>query len=275
MGFDRRIFLRGAGAIVGCALGRAGLAEAAEVRSGRAATTRKEWEALVGAAGQANFNCVPTAEILEGPFYYESSPLRSAIAERHQGERVRLGITVAGMILPNRCMPLTGAIVDIWQTDGVGLYSNVGPDLQNVDTVGQSFLRGHQVTDENGYVEFDTLVPGWEIMAAPPPLHVALRTTHVHVKVFHEREVLTTQLFFPDALLDDLYANVEPYKSHRAMTAPGLSRPDERIANGKDRFYLESNSQPVSVAREHGVLVAKATIGVMSQGNLGIKPLFR
>lgn len=275
MGFDRRIFLRSAGAIAGCALGRTGLVDAAEVRSGRAATTRKEWEALVGAAGQANFTCVRTSEILEGPFYYESSPLRRAISEQHAGERVRLGITIAGIILADRCMPLTGAIVDVWQTDGMGLYSNVGADLQGVDTVGQTFLRGHQVTDENGYVEFDTVVPGWEIMAAPAPLHVALRTTHVHVKVFHEREVLTTQLFFPDPLLDDLYANVEPYKSHRAMTAPGLTRAYERIPNGKDRFYLESHSQPVTVTREKGMLVAKATIGVASQGNLGFTPLFR
>ncbi len=48
------------------------------------------------------------------------------------------------------CYPLSGAIVDIWQTDPTGLYSNVGPDLQPVDTSGQFFLRGHQVTDEKG-----------------------------------------------------------------------------------------------------------------------------
>ncbi len=51
-----------------------------------------------------------------------------------------------------------------------------------------------------------------------------MRTTHVHVKGFHEREVLTTQLFFPDELIDGLYGDVEPCKSHRLMTAPGLSR---------------------------------------------------
>ena len=275
MSFNRRRFLGGAGAIVGCTLGPVGLAEAAAARSGRIATTKKEWEALVGAAGTANLTCVRTAEVLEGPFYYESSQLRSAISERHAGERVRLGITIAGMIMPSRCMPLTGAIVDVWQTDGLGVYSNVGADLQAVDTVGQTFLRGHQITDENGYVEFDTVVPGWEIMAAPAPLNVALRTSHVHVKVFHEREVLTTQLFYPDPLLDELYARVEPYKSTRARTAPGLTRSYERIPNGNDRFYLESNSKPVSVTRENGVLVAKATIGVASQGNLGFTPLFR
>jgi protocatechuate 3,4-dioxygenase beta subunit len=172
-------------------------------------------------------------------------------------------------------MPLRGAVIDVWHTDATGLYSNVGADLQPVDTVGQTFLRGHQVTDENGYVEFDTIVPGWEIVAAPAPLNVARRTTHIHVKVFHEREVFTTQLFFPDQLLDGLYANVEPYKTHRLMTAPGLTRSYERIPNGNDAFFRESKSQPMTVARDKGMLVAKATIGVMSQGNLGFTPLFR
>jgi hypothetical protein len=167
------------------------------------------------------------------------------------------------------------AVIDVWHTDATGLYSNVGADLQPVDTVGQTFLRGHQVTDETGYVEFDTIVPGWEIVAAPRPLNVARRTTHVHVKVFHEREVFTTQLFFPDELLDGLYGNVEPYKAHRLMTAPGLSRSYERIRNGQDIFFRESKSQPMTVAHDKGVLVAKATIGVMSQGNRGFTTLFR
>jgi protocatechuate 3,4-dioxygenase beta subunit len=230
---------------------------------------------MVRNAGTANLTCIQASEMVEGPFYYESSLQRRAIAEQHAGERMRLGITLAGVMQLNRCMPLTGAIVDVWQTDATGLYSNVGADLQPVDTVGQTFLRGHQLTDENGYVEFDTIVPGWEIVAAPPPLNAALRTTHVHVKVFHEREVLTTQLFLPDELLDGLYANVDPYQSHRLMTAPGLSRSYERISNGKDRFYGESKSQPMTVTREKGVLVAKATIGVVSQGNRGFTTLFR
>ena len=41
-------------------------------------------------------------------------------------------------------------------------------------------------------VEFDSVVPGWEVGRN------VVRATHVHVKVFHENKVATTQLYFPD-----------------------------------------------------------------------------
>jgi hypothetical protein len=79
----------------------------------------------------------------------------------------------------------SGPVVDIWHADADGLYSNVGADLQEENTVGQTFMRGHQVADATGMVEFNSVVPGWEIGR-----NVA-RTTHVHVKVFHENKVVT------------------------------------------------------------------------------------
>ena len=278
MSVGRRRFLSGAGAIVGCTLGRLGIAEADEVRSGRTPITRKEWDAIVRNAGNATLTCVQTPQVVEGPFYYESSLERRSIAEKHAGEPLRLGITLAGLVPgagSGQCMPLAGAVIDVWHTDATGLYSNVGTDLQPVDTVGQTFLRGHQITDDKGYVEFDTIVPGWEIVAAAAPVVAALRTTHIHVKAFHGREVLTAQLYLPDELIDGLYANAEPYKSHRLLTAPGLTRSYERIRNKDDMFYLASKSQPMTVMREKGVLVAKAVLGIASQGNRGFKNLFR
>jgi protocatechuate 3,4-dioxygenase beta subunit len=276
MSVDRRRFLNGAGAIVGCTLGRLGIAEADEARSGRTPITKKEWDTIIRNGGAGTLTCVETPQLVEGPFYYESSLERRSIAEKHSGEPLRLGITLAGLIPGGpKCMPLSGAIIDVWHTDASGLYSNVGTDLQPVDTVGQTFLRGHQITDDSGYVEFDTIVPGWEIVAAAPPVGAALRTTHVHVKVFHGREVLTAQLFLPDKLIDDLYAGAEPYKSHRLLTAPGLTRSYERIRNNEDMFYTSSRSKPMTVTREKGVLVARATLGMASQGNRGFKNFFR
>ncbi len=119
------------------------------------------------------------------------------------------------------------------------------------------------------------LVPGWELVAAPPPLNVAKRTTHIHVKAFHGREVLTAQLYFPDDLIDGLYASVEPYKSHRLLTAPGLDRSYGRIRNGDDLFFKDSKAQPMTVTRVKGVLVANAMIAMASQGNRGLSTLFR
>jgi protocatechuate 3,4-dioxygenase beta subunit len=273
MDFDRRAIVTGLGALAGGGLVPASVAEAA--RSGRTPITREEWDGIIRSGAAGSFTCVRTTPNTEGPFYYESSLERRAIAERLPGMPLRLGITLGGLAAADRCFPLAGAVVDVWQTSAAGLYSNVGADLQPVDTTGQTFLRGHQVTDENGYVEFETIVPGWEIVAAAPPVGVAMRTTHIHVKAFHEREVLTTQLFFPDRLIDQLYADVEPYRSHQRLTAPGLGRAYDRIRNAQDRFYVEAKAQPMTVERVNGVLVAKATIGVISQGNRGFTTLFR
>ena len=275
MSFDRRVFLGGAGAIVGCTLGGVGLSEAAEVLGGRKPITKPEWDALTRAYGTAKMSCVKTSQAVEGPYYYDSSLLRSSIAEGREGERLRLGLTVGGMLGMNgsRCFALSGAVVDIWQTDAAGLYSNVGGDLQTVDTSGQQFLRGHQITDEKGYVEFDTIVPGWEVIAVGSG--VGARTTHIHVKVYHGRDVLTAQLYFPDPLLDHLFADVEPYRSHVMMTAPGLTKSYPRVRNVQDGLFLADKSEPMVVERVNGVLMAKATISMLSQGNRGIAPLFR
>ncbi|MGZ3276825.1 MAG: dioxygenase family protein [Caulobacteraceae bacterium] len=275
MPFDRRGFVTGLAATA--ALAPTAIARSAQTRVGRRPITRKEWDAIIGAGVvPGGFTCVHTTQVTEGPFYYESSPQRRAIAEGQPGERLSLGITLGGLAATEgRCFPLAGAVVDVWQTSPAGLYSNVGADLQPVDTTGQTFLRGHQLTDDKGYAEFETIVPGWEIVAAAPPVRVARRTTHIHVKAFHEREVLTAQLYFPDPLIDHLYADVEPYRAHRLLSAPGLDRPYERIRNGEDKFFTEAKAQPMTVERVNGVLVAKATIGVVSQGNRGLGTLWR
>jgi protocatechuate 3,4-dioxygenase beta subunit len=175
---------------------------------------------------------------------------------------------------------LVGAVVDIWQADASGLYSNVGPNLQREATPGETFMRGHQITDAQGTVEFDTVVPGWEVIAAPPPNNFVARTTHIHVKVFHEWQVFDTQLYFPDALIDELYANAEPYRSFSVVTAPGSDQQIARIRNSEDGVYSgfdESVSQqaPMEIERVDGRLVANATIGWLGAVNRGMPPLFR
>ena len=193
--------------------------------------------------------------------------------------------TTRGVVIQARQGQAGAGMGPIITLSGRGVHASasdlgVGPDgtvtvLWDFDTTGQTFLRGHQLTDENGYVEFDTIVPGWEVVAAPPPLFAAQRATHIHIKAFHEREVLTTQLFMPDPLLDQLYADAEPYKSHRLLNAPGLKRPYERIRNSQDYFFNAAKAKPVAVEPINGVLTAKVTLGVISNGNRGFRPLWR
>ena len=171
MNRDRRRFVTTTATLAAAQLAGVGLANAQVRRDAGAPVTGDTIDAM-GAQrrGARMFTCVRTPESNDGPYYYSSSPRRGAIAEGRSGVQLKL--------------------------------------LQKESTVGQTFMRGHQITDASGQVEFDSVIPGWEIGR-----NVA-RATHVHVKVFHENKVVTAQLYFPNEFLDELYANVDPYRTH-------------------------------------------------------------
>jgi Dioxygenase len=86
------------------------------------------------------------------------------------------------------CEPIRNAVVDIWQSDADGHYSGVDDN--------ETFLRGAQVTNSSGIVEFLTIYPGW----------YQGRTVHIHAKVHLDKQtVLTTQLFFDEATQRAVY----------------------------------------------------------------------
>lgn len=274
----RRGFITAGSAFLGSALGGMGIAEGSAPGKPGSPITKSEYDAGIRALFGGHLTCVRTPEAAEGPFYYESSPQRRQIAEGHPGVRLRLGITITGLggFGPGAgCPPLQGAIVDVWHTDATGLYSNVGGDLQNVDTTGQTFCRGHQIADENGRVEFDTIVPGWELVPAPVPSGAAVRATHIHVKVFKGHTVTTTELFLPDRFLDDLYASTTPYRDHRSMTAPGLTRSYDRIRNVDDGLFVMDHPKPLAIRQKSGVVHATALIGLTAMTGEGVSPLWR
>ncbi len=90
--------------------------------------------------------------------------------------------------------PLKGALVDIWSADAAGCYSGEPIGINPENTVGQKWLRGYQVSDENGAVEFKTIWPGW----------YPGRTVHYHFKVRAHDEKrnrwydFSSQLFFSE-----------------------------------------------------------------------------
>lgn len=155
--------------------------------------------------------CVITPEVTEGPYYFDPNLERADITESHPG----VATTVKLQVVDGMCQPLPGARVDLWHCDAAGQYSGYANQTGGVDTTGQTFMRGTQFAADDGVVEFQTIYPGW----------YAGRTTHMHFKVFlDEATALTGQIFFPDALSQFLYENVEPYK-----------------ARGSDRDTLNAN----------------------------------
>lgn len=174
--------------------------------------------------------CAITPEVTEGPFYFDPKLERADVTEGKKG----VSLEVRLQVVDAACQPLAGARVDIWHCDAQGAYSGYPGqgDGRDVDTSGQSFLRGWQKTDANGIVSFTTIYPGW----------YRGRTTHIHFKVFPgDRSVMTGQLFFPDALSDQIFATVAPYND----------RPGKRdTSNARDGIAQEAGPLSQAALRE-------------------------
>src|SRR5689334_19091201 len=134
-----------------------------------------------------------TPPVPEGPFYKDEKLNRIDIIETKKGTPIEYVFKVED----KDCKPIKGAIVDIWQCDAHGIYS----DFKAENTEKQTWLRGYQVTDENGVCRFKSIFPGW----------YEGRITHLHAKVHIENKiVLTTNFFFPKDMEDEIYNHNAP-----------------------------------------------------------------
>jgi protocatechuate 3,4-dioxygenase beta subunit len=157
-------------------------------------------------------SCVAVPELTEGPYYIDTDLERSDIRPDTTTGEVAAGTPLAlnfvvSILDGGACVPLAGAVVDVWHCDALGVYSGVSGNSGN-------FLRGVQRTDANGAAAITTIYPGW----------YSGRAVHIHFKVRTEPEAeagyeLTSQLFFDDGVSRQVYA-AEPYSSKGAQDVP-------------------------------------------------------
>ncbi|WP_341528005.1 intradiol ring-cleavage dioxygenase [Nostoc sp. UHCC 0302] len=177
--------------------------------------------------------CVVKPEQTEGPYFVDEklkrSDIRSDPADGLVKEGIPLNLTLrVSQINSTGCKPFAGAIVDIWHCDALGVYSDVNDPSFN--TVGKKFLRGYQVTDANGTVQFTTIYPGW----------YQGRTVHIHFKVrtaatSGQHYEFTSQLYFDDSITDQVHTQ-KPYADKGKRT---LRNADDGIfKDGGDKLLL-------------------------------------
>lgn len=160
-----------------------------------------------GNAVTAAAACLLTPDSGPGPFYFDPELLRSDIRAGEAGAPLDLSVQVVNAV---GCNPLENTRVDIWHVNAVGLYSGYtnqrGVGAVNPRTVkGKEFLRGIQFTDVSGQARFLTIYPSWYYG----------RTPHVHFKIWLDsKEVLASQIFFPDEINDDVLRNWDPYREY-------------------------------------------------------------
>jgi len=160
---------------------------------------------LTAASFAGTGTCTLSRELTEGPYYFDVDAVRGDIREDRAGATLRVGILVQDA---GTCDPIRNAVVDIWHCDAEGNYSGFESASQGGPggsgrTDDETYLRGAQVTNADGIVEFTTIYPGW----------YRGRTVHIHCKVHLSRtELLTTQLFFDETVTETVYA-AAPYAS--------------------------------------------------------------
>jgi protocatechuate 3,4-dioxygenase beta subunit len=194
--------------------------------------------------------CTLTPSATQGPYYFDADKIRSDVREDRPGVKLRLALQVQDS---ETCKPIPHAVVEIWHCDAGGLYSGAeaesgggggtpptgtpptgppptggGADLEPTDD--KRYLRGAQVTNQRGIVDFTTIWPGW----------YRGRTIHVHVMVHVGNEkTLTTQLMFDE----DLNAKV-------MATEPYARRSGRDTFNDGDFIYQPSMLLKVTKARD-------------------------
>lgn len=165
----------------------------------------------------------------EGPYWFDVDSIRSDIREDRPGTTLQLALRVQDA----ENNPLPNSAVEIWHCDAGGVYSGFevsstggggapggGPNASTDESTSDgsysegdaestpqddgTYLRGAQVADANGIVQFTTIYPGW----------YRGRTVHIHCRVHIDKATyLTTQLYFDDDV-NDLVFEAEPYSEH-------------------------------------------------------------
>lgn len=143
------------------------------------------------------------------------------ITDGKTGVPFELALTI---VTAGTCEPIANAMVDVWHADADGVYSAYPgqKDSRNLDTTGQTFLRGIQVTGADGKVTLKSIYPGW----------YRGRTTHLHFKVhFNNNTLITSQLYLPEEINSAVYGNAAAYKGRGQKDTP----------NATDMVYLPAN----------------------------------
>ncbi len=180
-------------------------------------------EQALAAVASATAACTLTPELTEGPYYIDDHLMRSDVRDGRPGVVLDLRLPVTSA---SACRAITGATVEIWHADALGVYSGFGSGQ------GRTFLRGGVKTDSQGIARFRTIYPGW----------YPGRAVHIHVKVHvFGRVVHTGQLFFADATTDTVYRR-----------APYSTRPARTTRDNRDNIYASGGRQSTLALRRHG-----------------------
>jgi protocatechuate 3,4-dioxygenase beta subunit len=137
---------------------------------------------LAAPAAFAQQQCRVTPRDALGPFYRPNAPAQPELCASGSGGRETLLVSGRVLGMPD-CAPLAGALVEVWQADARGDYSQVGATQDDPGCL----LRANLKTDGTGRYAFRTVLPG----------EYPGRPRHIHYRVSAKGySTLVTQLYF-------------------------------------------------------------------------------
>ncbi|RQO31351.1 hypothetical protein DBR32_05145 [Taibaiella sp. KBW10] len=201
----------------------------------------------------ASCTLIPTETA--GPFPLDLTAnttfFRNDIRETQQGVQLNVKLKIVGL---NNCGPMSNVRVNIWHCNKDGLYSGYD-NAMNVGQAGLTYLRGYQMTDANGYVNFTTIFPGW----------YSGRVCHIHFQVYVSSNYAAISQFTFDAATKNLiYAN---NSSVYTKGADPMSIASDNIFSDGYQYQLCTLS-PTSSGYEASLEVAVQGSGTTSIGNI-------
>jgi protocatechuate 3,4-dioxygenase beta subunit len=190
---------------------------------------------------------VSTPHLEEGPYWvnetgtsFHRSDVRANIGSEtiQPGLLTYLNITVS-QIANGVVTPLKNAFVYIWSASALGIYSDETAENSSSDT----YLRGYQITNTRGSVQFLSLYPGWY---SGRTIH-----THVRIRLYPNNDPtqtptydFETQLFYDDNISNYLINNLAPYST----------RKNRDTTNSTDRVYSGGSLDSDGVTSNAGAL---------------------
>jgi protocatechuate 3,4-dioxygenase beta subunit len=235
--------LGGSGAALLAACAPGALASPSPSTSAQATSAAATAAAAASSAATTLPSCIVRPAVTEGPYFVDEKLNRSDIRSDPTNGTVKPGAALTLTFLVSRvsgssCAALSGATVDIWHCDALGVYSDASDASFN--TRGQKFLRGYQTTDASGKAQFTTIYPGW----------YQGRAVHVHFKIRTQASEFTSQLFFDDALNTQVFA-AAPYSQKGAQGA--MKNASDGIYNSKLLLTVTKNADAYAATFDIGL----------------------
>ncbi len=197
--------------------------------------------------------CQITPAQTKGPFYPLSKITDNTIndlsfIQGHNKSARGLVVYITGVIQDERCQPVEGALVEIWQAADSGRYNHPS-DESGLELDLDFQCWGEYLTEANGRYAFKTILPG------SYPADVGwFRPPHIHFRVTKRgfQEMITQSYFAHTSFTGDLAKKLEEL-NRKDLILQSLSNPKSVIvefdAVGKETevgsllAYEESNGQ--------------------------------